>query len=76
LANFPTAAWLSHLISKGEFPHSVNCRENWDEIIDFPTPADYMLEARTSQEIEAFLKWYKKERKSNGGKFHFRDQIA
>ena len=28
LANFPKVVRLNRLISKGEFPHSVNCREN------------------------------------------------
>ena len=49
LTNFQKAVGLNHLVSKGEFPHLANRPENWDKIIDFPKPSDYMIESRTKR---------------------------
>ena len=76
LANFPKAVGLNHLVSKGEFLYLANRPKNWDKIIDFSKPSDYLIESRTKEEKEKFLKWYKVERKVCGGKFNFRDQIV
>ena len=58
LANFPKAVGLNDLASKCEFPHLLNRPENWDKVVEFPKPCDYMIESLTSEELEKFLKWW------------------
>ena len=75
LAEFPTTVGID-TISKGEFPHLLNKPENWDKILDFPSPEMYMIESRTDEQRRKFMEWYNAEKADYGGVFDFRSQIV
>ena len=49
LSDFPQSVGLGDFAAKGTFRHHVNKPENWDNVIPFPEPKDYVTGGITAE---------------------------
>ncbi|XP_055336572.1 uncharacterized protein LOC129587021 [Paramacrobiotus metropolitanus] len=75
LAKWPATFGLPE-ISKGTFPHRFNRKENWDQVVPFPTMEEYGYQGMNSKAKESFQRWYEKEKQEKNNLFDFRKEFV
>lgn len=75
LAQWPSTFGIPDL-SKGVFPHRFNRPGNWDNIVPYPSLADFGFELKSSKDRAKWLAWYEMDKTEKGGVYDFRKEIV
>ncbi|XP_055342667.1 uncharacterized protein LOC129591156 isoform X2 [Paramacrobiotus metropolitanus] len=75
LAKWPATFGLPD-ISKGTFPHRFNRKENWDQVVPFPSMDEYGYQGMNTKSKDSFREWYEKEKMEKNNIFDFRQEFV